>query len=78
MLVVVAAVGSSSASARFQRSVRSRSQAISPTLRLGERALNAKSSRKRDPMAACGYAAAVWGGFSAHAHGSISSIFEIG
>ena len=34
--------------------------------------------RKRDPIAACGYAAAVWGGFSAHAHGSISSIFEIG
>lgn len=37
-----------------------------------------RDKSKRDPMAACGYAAAVWGGFSAHAHGSISSIFEIG
>ncbi|WP_210188720.1 hypothetical protein, partial [Bosea sp. TND4EK4] len=36
---------------------------------------DSRPSGKRDPIAACGYAAAVWGGFSAHAHGSISSIF---
>ena len=41
---VVASVGSSAESARFQRSVRSRSQAISPTVRPGRRALKANSS----------------------------------